>query len=120
MRLYLPNGMLKRADADLSDLTASQRTGTAYWDPQQVDVLVIPLDPEPTPEEAEAIRRRLVTADADDEAHLSDLLAARGNATGVIERMWVETMLSRYGVTTDSNPSAAASVRPDPRGDAHA
>lgn len=119
MRLYLPNGMLKRAvdETDLSDLTASQRTGEAYWDPEQVDVLVIPLDPEPTPEEAEAIRRRLVTADPDDEAHLYDLLAARENATGVIEQMWVETMLSRYGVTTDSNPSAAApSPRPTDRG----
>lgn len=59
-------------DVDLSDLTASVQTGPAYWDPEAtVATLVIPFDVEPTAAEAEAIRRRLVTVDAADEARLA-------------------------------------------------
>lgn len=60
MRLYLPNGMLKRpADTDVSDLTAAKRTGEAYWD--EDDVLVVPFDTEPTTAEQTLIERRLTT-----------------------------------------------------------
>lgn len=82
-------------DIDLSDLTASTRTGPAYW--EEGDVLVMPLDPEPTPEEAAKIRRRLVTADAADEQRLYDLLAARASAGSPFERLWLDSELARYG-----------------------
>ncbi len=75
MKLYLPAGQLRRPEVDLSDLTASQRCGDLYWDPESVDVLVIPMDPEPSEAEQVLIRRRLVTVDAADEAHLDELLA---------------------------------------------
>ena len=101
MRLYLPNGLAKRAaDAvDISDLTASVRTGEAYWDPDELDVLVIPMDRAPGPVQQEQIRRRLVTADAADEARLNDLLTARAEATTLFERLWLDTELAKYGET---------------------
>lgn len=96
MRLYLPNNLLKRGGADLSDLTDSCQTGPAYWDPEMLDVLVVPLDPEPTAAEQDAIRRRLVTVDADDEARYADLLAMRESATSQFEQMWLDTELAKY------------------------
>lgn len=98
MRLYLPHGLLKRADADLSDLTASTREGDAYWDDDEPDVLVLPLFPEPTTAEQAAIRRRLVSVDAADEAHLYDLLAAADDPTAPTwARLTLRAELARYG-----------------------
>lgn len=62
MKLYLPNGQLKRVNAPLSDLTSKKRTGDPYWDPAAPDTLVVPFESEPTAAEAEAIRLRLTTA----------------------------------------------------------
>jgi hypothetical protein len=97
MRLYLPGGLLKRADADLADLTTSERTGEPYWDLEELDVLVVPLCPEPSPDDQAAIRRRLVTADAADEARYTELLSMRDQASTTFERMWIDTELARYG-----------------------
>lgn len=95
MRVYLPNDLLKRADADLSDLTASEQTGEPYWD--EGDMLVIPFDKEPTEAEQEAIRRRLTTLDAEDEARLYTLLNTRESTTSTFEELWLDEQLSRYG-----------------------
>lgn len=60
MRLYLPDDMLKRpADTDISDLTTARPTDEPYWDPD--DMLVIPLDRQPTQAEKDAITQRLTT-----------------------------------------------------------
>lgn len=62
MRVYLPGDMLKRdADVDLSDLTGCRRAGEPYWDPDELNVLVIPFDREPTQTEQAAITQRLTT-----------------------------------------------------------
>lgn len=95
VRLYLPGGLLKRADADLSDLTTSQRTGDPYWAADEVDVLVVPLSGSPTAAQQKKIRRRLVTIDAADEARLYRLLAM--TASSPIEQEWLDTELARYG-----------------------
>lgn len=98
MRLYLPNGLLKRTDADLSDLTASQRTCEPHWDTEEADVLVIPMDPEPPEGEQAAIRRRLVTTDAADEAHLYELLTAAADPSPPLwARLTLQSELARYG-----------------------
>lgn len=73
MKLPLPSGQLKKQvvdDVDMSDLTASKRTGDAYWDPD--NVLVIPFDKEPTAAEQEAIKQRL-TSDGSVEEQLQRL-----------------------------------------------
>ena len=100
MRFFLPDGLLKRAGADLSDLTGSQRAGEFRWAPDEPDVLLCPMDPEPTEAEQVAIRRRLVTADAVDEARLYDLIDARAVATSTFERLWLDDQLARYGEPT--------------------
>lgn len=100
MRLYLPNGMLKRPDADLSDLTASVRTGEPYWDPDELDVLVIPFDRAPGPVQQEKIRRRLVTADAAEEADLYALIADAKDPTAPgWARRALNLELAKYGET---------------------
>lgn len=96
MRLYLPNGMLRRPDADLSDLTTSVPAGAPYWDADEVDVLVYPMDPEPSPSEQAAIRRRLVTAHDADETRLHDLIGLRAAAQSPFEAMWLDAELSKY------------------------
>jgi hypothetical protein len=92
------------ADAvDLSELTASVQVGPAFWSPAAVDELVIPMDPEPSPAEQTAIRRRLATVDADDEANLHDLLAQRKALTGLEPPLlvrWLDDRLRAYGETT--------------------
>jgi hypothetical protein len=100
MRLYLPAGMLKRSADDLSDLTSATLTAEPYWDPDELDVLVLEFDREPTPPEQAAIRRRLVTADAADEAHLEELRAARATAATPFERLWLDAELAKYGEPT--------------------
>lgn len=100
MRLYLPGGLLKRGDACLSDLTTATQTAASYWDPDAVDVLVIPFDVEPTEAEQSAIRHRLVTTDSDDETRYADLLNMRAQASTPFERMWLDTELARYGEPT--------------------
>jgi len=110
MLLYLPNGLLKRVDADLSNLTDSQRVGAARWlrsdelpvvvdgEQRDVDVLLLPLDPPPSPEERVAIRRRLVTADAEDEAMLQVLIAeAHTPDLSVKDQLQYRDLLERYG-----------------------
>lgn len=67
MKAYLPHGQLKRGNVDLSDLTASKRTGEPHWDSVEPDVLVLPMTPEPTPAEQAAIVRRLTTEDTVEE-----------------------------------------------------
>jgi hypothetical protein len=99
MRLYLPNGMLKRPDADLSDLTEAQRLGEPDWEPG--DWLVQEFDRPLTEAEQTAIRRRFVTADAADEAHLAELLTARADPTAPTwARLWLDDQLARYGEPT--------------------
>lgn len=93
MRIHLPGGLLQRAEADLSDLTASQRTGRCYWEAR--DWLVVPLDPEPSKAEQTAIRRRLVTANAEDEARLVSLLEI--DPATPFEAAWLSAELARYG-----------------------
>lgn len=51
--------LARPADVDLSDLTTARPTGPARW--IGPDRLVIPMDAEPTAEEAEAIRVRLTS-----------------------------------------------------------
>lgn len=98
MRLHLPGGILKRAAADVSDITSAVRTGECYWDPAELDVLVCPFDPEPTETEQLSIRRRIVTADAADEAHLYELLdAVNDPATPEWARLTLRAQLDRYG-----------------------
>jgi hypothetical protein len=98
MRLHLPNGMLRRPDADLSDLTASVPAGAPYWDADEVDVLVYPLDPEPSPSEQAAIRLRLVTNDAAEETRVRDLRAALADqTTPAWARLTLQAELAKYG-----------------------
>jgi hypothetical protein len=98
VRFYLPNGLLKRAAADLSDLTASARDGECYWDDVEADVLVCPMDPEPSEAEQAAIRRRMVTADAEDEARLHELLdAVTDPGAPPWARLTLRAELARYG-----------------------
>jgi hypothetical protein len=64
---------------------------------------VIPFDPEPSPAEQNAIRRRLVTRDAADEAKLYDLLAQREALTGLEPPLlvaWLDDQLVAYGEPT--------------------
>lgn len=89
----------RRVDpTDFSDLTTSVQTAPAYWHPDEVDALVIPMDPEPSESEAAAIRRRLVTVDAADEEHLANLLR---DAADPNTPPWAQTLmrseLARYG-----------------------
>jgi hypothetical protein len=101
VRLYLPNGMLKRPNVDLSDLTTATLVSEPHWDPDALDVVVLDFDHEPTPAEKTAIRRRLVTADAADEAHLDELLTARADpATPLWARLWLDAELAKYGEPT--------------------
>lgn len=51
--------LARPADTDLSDLTSARPTGPARW--IGPDRLEIPMDAEPTPEEADAIRVRLTS-----------------------------------------------------------
>jgi hypothetical protein len=76
MRLYLPNGMLKRPEADLSDLTTSRQTGERRWADDEPDVLEIPFDVEPTPTEQAAIELRLTTETPVEETLHARVLAA--------------------------------------------
>lgn len=94
MRLYLPHGLLRRPGADFSDLTASTVTAVPFWDPDELDVLVIPFCPDPSPAEQETIRRRLVTADAAEEARYAALLEMTPSTP--FEQMWLEAELARY------------------------
>lgn len=83
---------------DLDDLTDSTRTGPAYWHPEQPDALVIPLDPEPSDDEAAAIRRRLVSVDAADESRLVELLdAADDPLTPIWAKLTLQSELAAYG-----------------------
>lgn len=100
MRLYLPNGLSKRPAADLSDVTTAKRTGDPYWDPNEADWLVLPLDREPTKAEAEKIRRRITTADAAEEALLTDIVATRKAAKTKTERILLDAELAKYGEPT--------------------
>jgi hypothetical protein len=103
--MILTNMAVRRpegADAvDLTDLTTDSgavQVGPAFWSPAAVDELVIPMDPEPSPAEQTAIRRRLATVDAADEARLHSLLALTP-ATD-FERAWLDAELAKYGETT--------------------
>jgi hypothetical protein len=108
--MILTNMAVRRpegADAvDLTDLTTDSgavQVGPAFWSPAAVDELVIPMDPEPSPAEQTAIRRRLATVDADDEANLHDLLAQRKALTGLEPPLlvrWLDDRLRAYGETT--------------------
>lgn len=101
MRVYLPENLLRRPDADLSDLTASTRTGAPFWDPDAADVLVIPFSTDPPSSERDAIRRRLVTRDAADETRLTQMLEdAKNPLTPSYARtlLWAE-LASKYGET---------------------
>lgn len=82
---------------DFSDLTASVQTGPAYWLEGEVDTLVVPFDVEPTPAEAAAIRRRLITADAEEEARVKQLEADAANpATPSWAKPLMRAELDRY------------------------
>lgn len=88
--------------ADFSDLTGSEQTGPAKWVKGQVDALEVPLDPSTTAEEAKAIRRRLVTVDAADEAQLLALIKAhKDSATPTWARPLIESAISAYGDLAD-------------------
>lgn len=98
--MILENIRLARAvdETDLSDLTSARQTEPAYWAPEAVDMLVIPMEPEPTAAEAVAIRRRLVTADAAEEQHLRDLLAAaKDSSAPAWAKATIRAELARYG-----------------------
>lgn len=100
MQLYLPAGLLRRVpdDTDFSDLTASTYSPRAAWSETAADVLVLDFSPAPKASEQTAIRRRLVTVDADDEKRLADLLAVRADPNlSTAMRLWVNTELARYG-----------------------
>ena len=58
--------LARPASVDIADLTAAKRTGDPSWvGPGE---LLIPLDREPPATEAAAIKRRLTTADSEEEA----------------------------------------------------
>lgn len=68
--------LARNVDAtDLSDLTASVRTGPATWG--EDGTLMIPFDLEPSAAEQLLIRRRLVTRDADEEAGVAAMVTTR-------------------------------------------
>lgn len=71
-----PGALLRPADTDLSDLTDCVRTGPARW---VTGGLEIPFEPEPSEAEQAAIRRRLLTRDADDEAEVAEMQLALAN-----------------------------------------
>ena len=88
--------------ADLSDITDAARSGSAYWSDEEPDALVIPLDREPTEAQARKIRRRLVTADADDEAHLGELVAAHADPQAPAwARLALAAQIADYGEPSD-------------------
>lgn len=101
MMLHLIRLARTADDVDIADLTTANRTGAAHWvdcdEHAPVDCLLVPLDDEPTADQQLAIRRRLVSADAADEAHLYDLLAMRASAATPFERMWLDEQLGKYG-----------------------
>ena len=70
-----PDAALRDARTDVSDLTASVLDGDPYW--EAPTTLVLPFDPEPSVAEQALIRRRLMTRDADEEAWVTALVAAR-------------------------------------------
>lgn len=89
-------------DCDFSDLTASVQVGPAFWHQDIVDALVVPMLPEPSVAEAAAIRRRIVTADADEEAHVKQLEAdAASTSTPASVRGLIRAELARYGNQAD-------------------
>ena len=85
-------------ETDFSDLTDSEQTGPARWHPDTPDALVIPFDHEPTAAEAAAIRRRLITADAAEEAQLYRLLDAHKDpAAPEWAKIILAVELAKYG-----------------------
>jgi hypothetical protein len=73
-------GRLARAaaDVDLTDLgLGTRQTGPAYWDPDVMGVLVIPMDPEPTltPAQEQKVVRRFKSR-SNQEADTRDQLEA--------------------------------------------
>lgn len=84
-------------DCDWSDLTASAQVGPAFWHQTIVDALVVPFVPEPTAAEAAAIRRRLLTSDADEEARVAQLAKDADNPnTPTSVRGLIRAELARY------------------------
>lgn len=100
--MILPGVTIRRPEGadgvDLSDLTDSVRTRPACWAEGELDTLVMPLDPEPSEAEATAIRRRLATVDAADEAWLYSLLDL--TPASPFEERWLAAELAKYGETT--------------------
>lgn len=85
-------------DCDWSDLTSAVQVGPAFWHQEVVDALVVPLLPEPSEAEAKAIRRRLVTADAAEEARVKALEAdVASTSTPESVRGLIRAELARYG-----------------------
>lgn len=75
-----PEGLARPADVDVSDLTDARRTGPARW--LDANTLEIPFDAEPTDIEREAITRRLLTRDDDEESSVTRMQAALDGLTG--------------------------------------
>jgi hypothetical protein len=89
-----------------SDLTASEVTGPYQWiNEGQLD---IPFDPEPTPDEAVRIRRRLVTVDADAEyrvnclAEIAETLGSDTSPTAQAVLLLIQERLSELREPVDT------------------
>lgn len=78
--------LARGAAQDFSDLTTAKLKGAPAWALDAPDVLELPFDREPTPEEKVRIRRRLVTPDKvteDRVAAWSDARAALRQVKGL-------------------------------------
>lgn len=68
MILRLNGPMIRRLqDVDLSDIASFTLTDVPYWDSSAPNVLVVPVDTEPTDAQVEQIVTRLTTASTNEE-----------------------------------------------------
>ena len=71
---------------DFSDLTPRPLDGDPQWAADEPDALHLPFDGEPSAAEQVKIRRRLLTADAAEEARVTEMAAARTRLRGVTNK----------------------------------
>ena len=86
MNVTIPTGLSIRpgaADLDFTDLAPGcERSGSASWVDGQLN---IPFTPEPSPDQQQLIRRRVLTRDADEERIVAGLVAEYPTATGALK-----------------------------------
>jgi len=96
VNLTIPAGLSIRpgaGDLDFTDLAPGcERVGSASWDGAQT--LSLPFDPEPSAQQQQLIRRRLLTRDAEEERVVAGLVAEHDAAEGAV-RLLIEDRVGR-------------------------